>query len=177
MQIVFCILILLFIGPLGINHNMVVWPWNVAMIAILYLLFIKPSTLEYSLKVVTRKWNLIILLCWGLLPALSFIGYWEQYLSSSLYSGNTVNMSICFKDKEEANLFKPYLSNGDKYNLCDGEVRLPLLNWSYREMGVTPYPEVWYYERFKKQYLKQFRKENVRFIRYCYPYKELKELE
>ncbi|OIQ18706.1 MAG: hypothetical protein BM557_07235 [Flavobacterium sp. MedPE-SWcel] len=169
--------ILLFIGPLGINHNMVVWPWNVAMIALLYILFIKNSTLEYSLKTITKKWNLIVLLFWGILPAFSFIGYWEHYLSSSLYSGNTVNMSICFKDKEDAKLFEPYLSNKDRYNVCNGESRLSLLHWAYTEMRVTPYPEVWYYKRFKEQYIKQYGKDKVRFIRYCYPYKELKEVE
>ena len=31
------------IGPLGRNYNTVVWPWNVAMVAFLLLLFFRPA--------------------------------------------------------------------------------------------------------------------------------------
>ncbi len=35
--------ILIAIGPLGVNFNAVVWPWNVAMIAFLLILFFRRS--------------------------------------------------------------------------------------------------------------------------------------
>jgi len=36
---------LLFLGPLGYNYNWVVWPWNLAMIALIWSLFAVPNSL------------------------------------------------------------------------------------------------------------------------------------
>lgn len=170
------ILLLLLLGPLGVNHNSVVWPWNICMILLLYLLFIKETKVGYSLIELGKKSNLIVLLFWGILPLLSFVGYWQQYFSSNLYSGNTFKMDICFEDKKAAKQFFEYLSKG-KNRVCNGKARLSVLHWAYTEMNVTAYPEVWYYKRFKKQYEKQYGADNANFIVYRYPYNNIKEVE
>ena len=117
------ILLLLLLGPLGVNHNSVVWPWNACMILLLYLLFIKETKVGYSLIELGKKSNLIVLLFWGILPLLSFVGYWQQYFSSNLYSGNTIKMDICFEDKKAPKQFSEYLSKG-KNHLGDIEKQL-----------------------------------------------------
>ena len=38
------VFILIAIGPLGLNFNTVVWPWNLAMIAFLLILFFRPTS-------------------------------------------------------------------------------------------------------------------------------------
>ncbi|QYJ67863.1 hypothetical protein [Flavobacterium litorale] len=170
------ILLLLLLGPLGVNHNSVVWPWNVCIILLLYLLFIRETKPEYNLIAITKKRNVIILFFWGILPILSFVGCWQQYLSSNLYSGNTFKMDICFDDKKTSEQFSEYLSKG-KNSVCNGKTRLSVLHWAYTEMNVTSYPEVWYYKRFKKQYEKQYGADNANFIIYRYPYNNIKEVE
>ena len=40
---------LLFLGPLGYNYNWVVWPWNLAMIGLLWSLFAVPDPLAVEI--------------------------------------------------------------------------------------------------------------------------------
>ncbi|HEX6373473.1 MAG TPA: hypothetical protein VF006_31400 [Longimicrobium sp.] len=101
--------ILLMIGPLGSGWNRVVWPWNVASIAALWLLFwpratgaqlgsfiaawrARPAALPgrraaKPVPRVIRYTALAVLVVFGVLPALSFAGTWYASLSFQLYAG------------------------------------------------------------------------------------------
>jgi hypothetical protein len=76
------------------NQNSVVWPWNVAMIVIVGVLFWQAG--GYSMRSLGREsYPLgLVLAIYCLAPALSFVGFWDLYLSSALYSGNTPNAAI-----------------------------------------------------------------------------------
>ena len=89
--------ILILIGPFGIDYNIVVWPWNVAMIALLYFLFLK-NPIHFSLRNIFHGANPVILVFWAILPLFNFVGYWDLYLSSALYSGKEIRMDICFSE-------------------------------------------------------------------------------
>jgi uncharacterized membrane protein YphA (DoxX/SURF4 family) len=101
--------ILLMIGPLGSGWNRVVWPWNVASVAALWLLFWPRST-GGQLAGIVAAWRarqpplpgrraakpvprvirytmLTVLVVFGALPALSFAGTWYASLSFQLYAG------------------------------------------------------------------------------------------
>jgi len=41
---------LLFLGPLGYNYNWVVWPWNLAMIGLVWALFAVHSLLQRTFR-------------------------------------------------------------------------------------------------------------------------------
>lgn len=101
--------ILLMIGPLGSGWNRVVWPWNVASVAALWLLFWPRATGGQlgSLLAARRARNAVlpgrraarpvprvieytavaVLVVFGALPALSFAGTWYASLSFQLYAG------------------------------------------------------------------------------------------
>lgn len=90
------LLILYAIGPLGINYNSIVWPWNILMIILLYLLFIKNEPAQIGFSWLLQGWNMVVLICWGILPALNYVGLWDSYLSSRLYSGGAAgNGYLC----------------------------------------------------------------------------------
>jgi hypothetical protein len=87
--------IMLSVGPLGHDHNTVVWPWNFAMSAFVVILFWRapdepsPSTIlvpsrSFSPGSVLRA---TVLVLFAFMPLFSFFGLWDSYLSSSLYSG------------------------------------------------------------------------------------------
>ncbi|MEL1244614.1 hypothetical protein AAEO56_10105 [Flavobacterium sp. DGU11] len=169
--------ILVFIGPFGINYNIVVWPWNAAMILLLYTLFINQMSYNFSFGEMVKGCNGAIVVFWGILPIFSFTGQWDQYLSSSLYSGSLLNMDVCVADKNKVPQLNSYFSTKDKYCICNGDARIVLQDWAFKEMRVPPYPEEWYYKRFKKQWEKKYGTNNARFILYAYPFKEKKEME
>jgi hypothetical protein len=132
--------ILLSIGPFGLNVNSVVWPWNVAMVALVFLLFWQT---DFSLADVIWKnrfsFQKVILLVVLVLPFFSFLGWWDSYLSWSLYSGNIDGANIFVGDGVASQL-PAYLQ---KYttHLADNNNRVTIRDWSLGELNVPTYPE------------------------------------
>ena len=127
---------LLWLGPLGANYNIIVWPWNIAMAILLYILFISDKVTLF--KPVFARLNIVVFIAWGVLPALNIFGYWDHYLSGSLYSGKLPLMGICTNGAKE---FKPFLSDTDKYQFCAGKPYIKLQSWAMKELNVPPYPQ------------------------------------
>ncbi len=141
------LLILYAIGPLGINYNIIVWPWNVLMIILLYIIFIKPTPAQINFNWLWQGWNKVVLVCWGIMPALNYLGLWDNYLSCRLYSGGLPLMVFCIKDESEKEELQPYFSRTDPYNLCNGNAMVNLQTWAMREMNVPSYPELRVYKK------------------------------
>ena len=87
--IMFCV------GPLGHDHNTVVWPWNFAMSAFVVILFWRAPDEPSPLTILDPGRNFspgsalraTVLVLFAFMPLFSFFGLWDSYLSSSLYSG------------------------------------------------------------------------------------------
>lgn len=80
--------ILLAIGPFGHNFNTVVWPWNIAMIVFLLLLYRHSGARAGEILWGPTALHRIVFALFALAPALSFFNLWDSYLSAALYSGN-----------------------------------------------------------------------------------------
>ena len=81
--------ILVYLSPLGVDDNSIVYPWNIAMILLTALLFYKQkndaaSIIQGSIQMKLLSVLLIVLVL--ILPLLNFINKWDSYLSFSLYS-------------------------------------------------------------------------------------------
>lgn len=163
------IFILLLIGPTGINYNSVVWPWNVAMIAFLYFLFFRGSA-EFSFKNLLKGLNPIVIIFWAVLPLLNFFGYWDLYLSSGLYSGKEIRMDICFSETDGTENLLQYTNEKWAFVDCGKNQRISLFQWSFEEMNVPPYPALWYYKKFLREWTSKYGPAD--FILYEYPYSE-----
>ena len=65
--------ILIAIGPLGRNFNVVVWPWNLAMIAFLLILFFRRTDEPTLHDIVWGRgfvFQKVALILFGVMPAL-----------------------------------------------------------------------------------------------------------
>jgi hypothetical protein len=134
--------ILLAIGPFGSNSNSVVWPWNIAMICFLLILFRQQPELSAREILWPREgvYQRVVLALFGILPALSFFNLWDGYLSSALYSGvrNTgvVYVSDALKDRLPKEIVAHvYPSNRP------GTGILILRDWSMSELNAGIYAE------------------------------------
>jgi len=139
-------LILLAIGPLGQNSNNVVWPWNIAMLCFLIILFWKqpaPSAQEilWPREGIYQK---VILLLFGILPALSFFNLWDGYLSSALYSGLRNTAYIYVTDPLKARLPKEIVSHIYGSNK-PGTGILIVQEWAMSELnaGINAEPRIY----------------------------------
>jgi hypothetical protein len=138
------------------RRNSVVWPWNVAMMITVVLLFWRfdRSLVRRELwrwrgaSLVSHLPKAVIVIC-GIAPALSFAGWWDLYLSGALYSGNTpvavVRVSDHVRDQLSA------VAQQQMFKTSRGELMLPLHEWSMAELNVPPYPEVRAYRQLTRR--------------------------
>jgi hypothetical protein len=147
--------IMLVLGRMGLAGNSVVWPWNVMVVATLWLLF-WPRGAGARLDGFTRAWwrgmrgraagaaavprplqlawgGVIVL--FGLLPALSFAELWDASLSFQLYAGKHRNVRIYYPPGQRAALPPAML----RFEHKPGEVSLT--RWAMRELNVVPVME------------------------------------
>ena len=132
-------LILLAIGPIGRFSNTVVWPWNIAMIALLWMLFrnsdARAAEILWAPGVIHRS----ALALFVLAPALSLAGLWDSYLSAALYSGNK-NQGAIYMTEAVADHLPDAVY--DDVSDEDGGVKLLVNDWSFDELNTPAYPEV-----------------------------------
>src|SRR5439155_13636670 len=81
---------LLFLGPLGRNYNWIVWPWNLAMIALVLVLFTgqRPGMAKTLRELRCSRPALVVTILYSLLPILSYFGWWDSGFSFTLYAEN-----------------------------------------------------------------------------------------
>jgi len=121
------------------GENTVVWPWNVAMACSVFLLFWRNRELK-GRRVLAPKhaFQILILIVFGFLPALSLVDVWDSYLSSALYSGNSYQGVVLIDHAAFNNLpaaLRPYVwQQSDPWFL-------DLNRWSFGELNVPIYPE------------------------------------
>ena len=142
------VFILLCIGPLGQNWNTIVWPWNIAMIFFVMILFAGTHSLSVKNILFTKNFlfHKFVLILFGIMPLFSFFDLWDSYLSASLYSGNIKKAYVFIegnvKDKLPAEIQKYAQQTGSRTGYM-----LRLEDWVTEELGVPIYPE----ERVFKQ--------------------------
>jgi uncharacterized membrane protein YphA (DoxX/SURF4 family) len=138
------------------RRNNVVWPWNVGMMAMVVLLF---RRFDHSIG--WRKlWSwqgtdllsylprVVIILC-ALMPALSFPGWWDLYLSAALYSGSAPVGVARISEQVRGRL--PLGAQQQVFATGRGELILPFYEWSLAELNVPPYPEARAYRQIARQ--------------------------
>lgn len=138
--------IIFLLGPFGNNYNSVVWPWNIAMMIIVLLLFSGKTTERYfsvSNMFSVPVFYFIMIVFW-ILPAINLFNKWETYLSFSLYSGNTGNGKIILSETAYNKLplyIRHYVvEEGGQYVLN------PKL-WCVTELNAPMYPELRVFEK------------------------------
>jgi hypothetical protein len=151
--------VLILIGPLGLKYNSVIWPWNLAMISILIIIYVKP--IEFSRNSIVP--NLYWLVLWFVMPVFSLFGRWYQYFSFNLYSGKGDQVYICVSENEQE--LAPYFES-QKTSLCKEQACIDLQNWALEEIKSVPIPEA-EINRKIGMYLKQkYAKDNVKVLLY-----------
>ncbi len=139
---------LLFLGPFGHDVNFVIWPWNISMVGLIFVLF--ASRDDVSLLKVLRDLcesipAILMVGLFGMLPILSFFGHWDSYLSFSLYSYNLAKAEVYISRPMAARLpvsLRTYVYPVKNRNSA---LQLPFMfehsMWAEADMGVPPLPE------------------------------------
>ena len=159
--------IMLRIGPLGGSSNSVVWPWNVFMVAALWLLMWPRDMgerFDSSLRSPgsVRPWPLRIMwiasfILFVLGPALNFVNAWDDLTSFQLYAAKQPYVRISYAPEHRAKL--------EEFGLRDVEVvpgRVDLTRWSGRELNAVPLIEPRVLERIGSELARAAPEANLR---------------
>jgi len=130
---------LIVFGPLGLNMNSVIWPWNVLMPFLLYGLFYKEG-MQFSRSTWKPVYTMLMILAWWILPWLQLVGLWDKYLSGVFDTSSAENLYICTEDRYATLRLSDCFLSGIKDIPCP--IALSTYKWSMREMNVAPYPEL-----------------------------------
>lgn len=136
------VFILVYLGPLARNSNSVVYPWNFAMCACVFLLFYKTSDPVLNVNRLLPDFRLLffIALAW-IAPVLNFFGAWDHYLSFSYYSGKANAFYVGLSDEActyvDARAHRYFV----KPPGATGGVFLDVNAWSVGELNVPFYPQ------------------------------------
>jgi hypothetical protein len=135
--------ILFCLSPMVLNHNSVVYPWNVAMIIFVSILFwnftdnlfVRPSAMR--LNILTRT---VIVLVW-IFPILNLFGIWDHYLSFSLYSNKVSKFYVAIEKSQLRKIDKRFENYFANIGNLEGGQLIDIDKWALAELNVPFYPE------------------------------------
>jgi len=156
-------LILVMLGPFGLNINAVIWPWNLLMPFLLVYLFHK-MPFSFANGLLSKPFAWLVLLCWWILPWLQLWGYWDRYLSSVLYSGGVTQLFICSGNAEATKQMAAYLEKDFKSIPC--RPLISVYKWGIAEMKTAPYPESRIYNAIIASWKERYPNSSDRFYLY-----------
>jgi len=135
------VFILAMFGPFGLDWNKIIWPWTAAMAVFDVLLFADNERYCAGDFLWTRRhpYQLLALVVFIALPALSFFNLWDSYLSAALYSGNLTEGTIYLSDAGRASL--PAWAAAHVVRSSENTNILNIQHWAIEDLNVTPYPE------------------------------------
>lgn len=162
------IFLLLALGPVGLQRNSIVWPWNFAMILLVFTIFYKKQNPILTLEFFKNKANAVVILIVAVLPLTNFIGFWPSYFSFKLYSGNPKLMAICVENTDRDPKLHPFIVNIK--SVCCPELKsINAAKWTLDELNVPVYPEEGYYKKLKNAWIRKFPETQSHFMVFQYP--------
>jgi len=141
--------LLIVLGPTGHEWNKLIWPWNAALIIILFLLSKDEEYRGLTISVRPRlksAWFFVVVLLTCVMPVFNFIGCWDYDLSGSLYSGNNPEAMFYYIKADRNNMPLSARHAQVYYPASDGEF-LMIDQWALDDMNAPIYPEERYFKR------------------------------
>ncbi|UTW62036.1 hypothetical protein KFE98_18800 [bacterium SCSIO 12741] len=149
--------ILYLLGPLGHNTNAVIWPWNIVLIPLLFLLFFKQKDFGLNRHLFRIQWVGLIALAFVLvIPALNMTGRYNKSLSFELYSGTNYTRHLQFHKSDVKHL--PNHLENLSYNFKDS-VYIRTYEWALRDIKTPPNPDPKVTDQWQRQLIPLFRAE------------------
>ncbi|MEZ4888153.1 MAG: hypothetical protein R3E32_25720 [Chitinophagales bacterium] len=139
--------ILVVLGPFGRAENLVIVPWNVAMMVLVVVVFyrneevsLQSLLLPSMLSVNLLRWGIVVLVV--VMPLFSHFGMWDYYLSNTLYAGKTTRLLVVMpKENYEDRLpiairqHTQAVSNTPLFVYINADI------WALKELNVPVYPQ------------------------------------
>lgn len=136
------VFILIILSPIGHNWNQVVWPWNICMIGLLYLLFYKKNNAIFENPIAETRSFLpfsIILLFFGIMPIFNFFDAWDEQLSFKMYSGISPEGIFYYQNQRVSCIPSDIKEKFVHVTPSSKKQRIILDDWAFYDLKVVPY--------------------------------------
>lgn len=144
------LIVLVIIGPWGIEYNQIVWPWNAAMAVFFVIIWNKQIDVRQIKTTLLPRWNIITVVAWTIMPAFNFIGYWDYFFSMSLYAGR---IDMCYIEiKNPPPNFELQQYYRQKKNDSTNTKSIVVQTWAMGEFNTPSCPQARIYKKIKQQW-------------------------
>lgn len=153
--IIFHLLVLLLLGPLGHNWNEVVWPWNICMMSLLYLLFAHSSansTISINKMLRTQPILALPFLLFAIFPSLNAFGYYDEQLSFKMYSGTNPEAIFYIDERDDTCFPKAEFIIGGFDEQTTATTRFLLDELAFAQLKTAPYASERTFKSMAKKY-------------------------
>jgi len=157
--------VLLYISPLGLNHNSAVWGWNVIMIV--YALYFLKNSRQEKLRLTPKLFNLFWIVLIYVLPILNVFEYYYPYFSFDLYSGNRYYL-ILNSEIHENHPLKLYTNDAKE---TKSNLQLNTFSWSLEDINTPLTHNTWLYKKFIEAFEEKYPELEPCYEIQYYPYK------
>lgn len=151
------------------KHNTVVYPWNLAMISFVVILFYRNTSpvLARTSFDFRKQWLIAAGAFFFLfMPFLNLFGLWDSYLSFRLYSGNNGLYCIGIDKSELASIdpsMYPFLWKVDEPR---DKYWVYVNKWAMDDLNVPFYSEMSAFRKVSKTFCEEFPREKLEFVRF-----------
>lgn len=159
------IFVLIYISPLGLNHNSAVWGWNVIMVV--YALYFLKNPLKEKLRLKPKAFNFFWIVLIYVLPLLNVFEYYYPYFSFDLYSGSRYYIILNAEIQKNHNL-KPYANKSKDETL---HLQLNSVKWSLKDINSPLTHNTWLYKKFVEAFEEKYPELEPCYEIQYYPYK------
>ncbi len=148
--------ILAYLSPLGINHNTIVYPWNVAAMLLVFFAFYGNTDNFWHLPKQHRLSMGIAALFAIVLPALNLAGKWDHYLSFNLYTDDQNDLYIFVNEAEVLALPDFVAPFTYPYDAQEDYQYIHANSWAFEELNVPIPPQSRVFKLLAKGYCQRF---------------------
>ncbi len=136
--------LVLLLGPWWLDHSTGVVVWNACLIGQAWLLFVSPTTAtreSTSPMIALSLIGQVVILIALVMPTAERWGYWDHWLSWSLYSPHTSRVTIEIHQSAIDTLPTGAVHNTSPPDDESNWVKIASDRWSLAELGVPVYPQ------------------------------------
>lgn len=111
MASIMLVTVLYCLGPFGHNWGQIVWPWNVYLFSLEYLLFFRVAGNKGKslLSVPISRMSILSIVIYVIAPVLAIFTHWYAYTGYKLYSANIVTSIIILQPNETMKAAPDYI--------------------------------------------------------------------
>ena len=145
MAFIMLVVVLICLGLDGETWNLIVWPWNIYLFLLVFMLLSKSASVDNKVRFGFDTATLATIVLFSIAPVLALFGWGHSYPAFKLYSGNTKRAEVIFSEHETLTGLPNNLGQ-----LVGRARRLPLVDWTAHEFELVVYPETYVFRRGAK---------------------------